>query len=516
MDGGLEDYPGSAARAALVILPAPDATEEQVAALASAVGGTVYEARLRLKEPLPRVVRIAPREEIEGTVAALRAARLEAQALDAEALLGELRPFPVRAMQPDGPAMRLSGPRGEVRIDLTRPALLVAGRLEPGRAGMPDTLFAHLYAGGWAEPLELVESDAGASEVLGAAKGPVRRVNFRAALELLRQQPGVAYDDRLVQHAGRIKECVVGDLFPPGPTERGAQVPTDLMSRVLHGLWRARLDERAAAAHDGALAVISTEPVARAGPSPVVVAPPQLVGRASRAAGLIQPPDPVDGGAGRWERLRLEERVPPPLVPRDPTRPLAPNVPGAPPITLVSRALALRVPHACVCCLAPPGRALLDVVAREERTAWGSVGAALASALGFGWFSVNFGKDAGELATRLRCPACDGCRRHELGREASRFVVGALAFVGLLVALGILGRVRPTPPLVAAIVACWSGALLLVRITAALVSRHGPGCPPHRAIRATCRGDEFEVVFGNRRFGERVAELNPDLVQELR
>ncbi len=540
---------------ALVMLPGGEPTDRMVEAVAAAFGLTAYEARMRVREPLPRVTTIGPADEVQGVADALRDAGVGVEVLDGAPLTGPLRPFPVQRLLVEGDRLHASGPRGEVTVDLRQPALLVGGRFEfkavvqsgfrRGEA-VDMVLFGHLYAGGWADPLELVESGIQGWDFLGASKSPARRTNFQKTLELLRRWPSVTWNDALLQHPGRIKDSLhglagKGHFLVTGAggasvTERSNQGGADLLSRVLYQLWRARLGDRVAA-HDGALTVVSvledtTDERLKAafggGPSALDLAhanvrkaaaeasaPPRPVsGRSPRAAALIAP-DPASAPptvpaepTSRRPSSRLGHADP--RFVGDPTRPMRPNPPGAPPVTLLLRGLSLQGPNACVCCLAPPARRPIE--ACNSQTDWESVasstlGVASFLALGSGWVRVKH-----EETVILRMPACADCYRHETSNELAWIVAAVGTFVGFLATLGKIGI--DSGKAVAFVLVAWGVALIVLGLLLSmLLARRGPRCSPTPPLRLKHVGNDFKVRFGNQSFGERIAELNAELVE---
>ncbi|MBX3469263.1 MAG: hypothetical protein KF878_20505 [Planctomycetes bacterium] len=546
--------PAPPSEVALVLLPGGEPTNAMAEAAAGALGLTPYEARLRLREPLPRVATVGPAEEVLACVGVLRAAGVGVETLDAAPLLGPLRPFPAQRLRLEGDRLHVEGQRGEVVVDLRRPVLLVGGRfdfkavLQAGfrRAEAVDMVpFGHLYAGGWADPIELVETGIEDWDFLGSARTPTRRTNFQNALALLRRFPDVTWNDALLQHSGRVKDCLHG-LAGKGHfvvtggggnvTERSNQSGADLLSRVIYLLWRARLGDRLAA-HDAALTVVSvredtTDERLKAafggGPSALDLAhenvrksvaeasaPPRPVsGRLSRSAGLIPPPDP-DSPSGPPAASEPTKRPSTRLghatagLAGDPTRPLRPNPPDAPPVALILRGLSLQAPHACVCCLEPPGPRAVQAAASQmdwESVASTTLGIAALFLFERGWFHTRH-----EETVILRVAACARCYKHETSNELAWILSAGASLIGLIATLAKLG----VASLKAVAFASLAWALLLVVLGLALsslLSRRGPRCAPHRPLRLAFKGHDFKVGFGNRSYGERIAELNPELV----
>jgi hypothetical protein len=537
---------------ALVFLPGANPTTAQVEALASICELTNVEARMRLGEALPRVAEVGPAAQIGAAAEALRAAAISVETLEAAPLTGPLRPFRVQRVRIEGDHLRLTGPRGEVVVDLRRPTLLVGGRFDfkvTASAGFRSAqavdmvMFGHLYAGGWADPLELVESELKDWDFLGGEKTAVRRTNFQRALERLRRWPDVTWNDALLQHPGRIKDSVLGlagkgHFVVSGATtvsESSNLGGADLLSRVFYQLWRARLGDRVRA-HDDGLTVVSVttetpeERVAAAfggGPTAVdlahpnvrsaaaeAAAPPRAAsGRASRVAGLIPPPDaaPAPLEPSRKPSGRLGHATA--NLAGDPTRPLRPNPPGAPPVTLLLRGLSLQAPHACVCCLGPPERRPIEAVASAtewENVASTGIGLLAFFATGWGWVHTQH-----EETMILRVPACRACYKHETSNELAWILASAGCLVGFLATLARTGL--PSGRVFAMVTVGWGCGLVVAGFLLSMfLARRGARCPEHRPLRLAFKGSDFKVFFGNRTYGERVAELNPDLLLERR
>lgn len=237
--------PASTAPAVLVILPAAsaDPVPGQADAVARAFGLTVPEARDELSEPLPRVAMRGAADSLLPLVDALSAAGVQAVAFEQTAIVPTGRPFVAERLRVTGATLHVHGPRGEERVDLARPVLLVAGLrgAPPASEGFESKetlLFGHLYAAGADDPLELTERDITDWRILGTDAGPDARENLRRVLERIRAHRGVTWNDSLVRHAGRVKDCTVGLADVDG---------ADVLSRVLHHTWRAERGSRRSA-----------------------------------------------------------------------------------------------------------------------------------------------------------------------------------------------------------------------------------------------------------------------------
>jgi hypothetical protein len=151
------------------------------------------------------------------------------------------------------------------------------------------------------------------------------------------------------------------------------------------------------------------------------------------------------------------------------------------------------------------------IEALAERTEWANVasstvGLLLFFNLGVGWFHSRHRE-----SLRLRLPACAACSRHETAGELAWLLAGGASLVGLLATLAVRGWHGPGPFFFA--LGGWAVLLVVTALTLSLVlARHGPGCAAERPVRLRHHGDDFEVRFGNRSFGERVAELNAALL----
>jgi hypothetical protein len=240
--------------AVLVILGGADAmTAPQVEAVGAVVKLTPYEVKLRFKGPVPRWGPVGPAAEILPLADALRAAGVDVEAIAADLILAPLDPVRVKSVRFEGEKVVLGGPRGEARIDLARPTLLVIGKVDLRASGdgvsavgeaRASVLFGHLYAGGRSEPFELLERDISDWSFLGEARSPVRRMNFEALLSRLATGPGVTRDDQLSVHHAKLKESALqGELLVGG------------------GLAGRRMGERRVA-HAGALREVRSSPPA--------------------------------------------------------------------------------------------------------------------------------------------------------------------------------------------------------------------------------------------------------------
>lgn len=492
---GVEPEPATPEdRRVLVLLPGALA-EGQPQALADTYGLTTDEATRYLREPLPRVLEVGPDEEAAERADALRAAGVRVEELDAAELLGPLRPWSVEELRLDGDWLRAQGPRGEARVDLRRPALLVVGRLG-GPASSFEERFAHLHAGGWSDPIEVVEGSLADGEFLGAERGLTPRANFDALLARLRRWPSVTVDESLLRHADRVQDCLSGLA---GADRSGTAADrTNLFSRVHYLLWREALGVRRREL-EGGIELLS---------KPTSHSPSRTTGRRSSGQGaLIQPrhaPEPTEprGGAG----ASRGGFAPPGFVFR-------PVPPGSPSISLVVRGLSnISVPPGCMCCLAPTSPRRIEAMA--SATDWGIVASAVLGLLsiflvGFGWVYKDPG--AYSESAGLRLPACESCFKHETSAGMAWFCSGALSLVGFVMTLQRTGL--PTAKLFGLVVVGWLLLFLVIGVVLVVVfSRRGSRCARSRPLKLKFHGADFQVVFGNHAYGEAVADLNPELV----
>lgn len=247
----------------LVTFPAAGPpSPEQEQALMTELGLGAYEARIRLGEPLPRLAATGAPEELRLRRLALEQAGVDALVLDAAEVA--LEPREVLGVVFDWPWLHLAGAWGEVRIDLDRPALAVAGKLlwsasgtgtsttYEGRdkvttittaRGAESTFFVHLYAGAGGPALALTEKSIQAWDFLGAEKTFAARTNFQLLSAALRARTGVTWDDRLQRHAEALGRTVdASRRASPGVNlySRSNDAAAAAMSRVLYHAWRGR------------------------------------------------------------------------------------------------------------------------------------------------------------------------------------------------------------------------------------------------------------------------------------
>ena len=196
-------------------------------------------------------------------------------------------------------------------------------------------------------------------------------------------------------------------------------------------------------------------------------------------------------------------------VSRDPLAALAPNPPDAPAFKYDARSLMLNLPMACVCCLGPPGRLPLQVVATSTDVYWGQIASSILGvfsffATGVGWVYTSHSQKRESI---LRCPACDDCRKHEEVYHVALLIGGALALIGFVASMY---RLKPTLYPGLALGGGWAVGGLVLAIVAEMLlgGRRGPTCAPHRPVRVSWRSEGFRLTLGNQSWGRRLAELN--------
>lgn len=195
------------------------------------------------------------------------------------------------------------------------------------------------------------------------------------------------------------------------------------------------------------------------------------------------------------------------LLRRDPNAPISPN-PGGPPFDYTASGLLLELPHFCVCCLGQPGRDRIEVVATKADVEWArvfmtAIGLAAVFTIGVGWYYTSHGK----LVERtLRCPACPACYRHETIQQMTWLLAG---LGGLVITIGAIILKKPATEVGIVMFAVGAVATLVAgNMLTLLVSQRGPRCAPHKPLKVSWWGADFRIAFGNRSYGQRVAELN--------
>lgn len=248
----------------------PDPSKPQLQAYADVTQTSLYEARLRLVEPLPRILRVGPTAHIAEAAQRLESAGIRCMYADAKKLLSGLKTYLVRKIERTGSTYRLTGhvyeprigdrvvPLGEEELTLGEaPMLLVSGRYDAHLKAQLSTTegtlrgeahemvaFAHLYPQGREIPYEFIEANIGDWSFLGEKMGYSGKANFRAFLNELKSAGRVDFDDSLLKHAGRIKNATAysqgGALAVNESTNmRGAEVLSHVQfiewSRSLEG-----------------------------------------------------------------------------------------------------------------------------------------------------------------------------------------------------------------------------------------------------------------------------------------
>jgi len=239
--------------------------EAPALALASALGTTVYEARLRLNVPGggPSVVAgFAEIRQAEESARKLRAAGFTAMILSQNAIESDASRFIVRRFEFSDQGIHAESRqekslevafrdidlilRGTSIVRKTETKTIEKRKLDIGRALMTSGLsitkseksiretttedregFSHLYSKGGPA---LVFRECGVLyDSLGPAMQPSRAANFITILtELRRRCPHALYDDRLVNRGGLAQ--LLGPMLSP---EEHLNVATSLLARVL-------------------------------------------------------------------------------------------------------------------------------------------------------------------------------------------------------------------------------------------------------------------------------------------
>ncbi|MEZ6186643.1 MAG: hypothetical protein R3F62_16740, partial [Planctomycetota bacterium] len=318
--------PASADTALFVLPPTPEPTKEQVQAYGKHLGLELYDARLRLNSPLPRVLRVGEQEPLEALAASLVADGVPAVCLPRVEAFGHgegwhelLR---VREIERQGDAFVFRGRRlsfdGTIVVDpepyIVGPdsgGLLVHGRYEfhasdsvtvavgpevvTDRATVDEKRgFAHLYLPGQEWAFQFVEDELDYG-FLGAEKGYVARINFQLFVKQLAELTH-ATSDILARHASLVGDSVPASSFlqigqgdaSALTTATDSEAGCHTISRLLRRLWASPEDcppevQRAADAL-----------LARAAPSRVPAG-----GRAAPPAGRRPPPARRGGPARR-------------------------------------------------------------------------------------------------------------------------------------------------------------------------------------------------------------------------
>jgi hypothetical protein len=243
----------------------PQNKEALAAALAAALGATVYEALSRLRSPGkgPFVVgvfaAIGPADEL---VKKLRLGGFEAALLKEDEIETEAAGFIVRKFRFGGDALMVESRKVEsLAIDYGRIDLIIRGtsiaqstvteivkekKFDPGLALLTSGLkmtkttektlestvqtregFFYLYAG---DQQTFIFREGGLSyDSLDTALRPTRQANFSYVIEELRRRcPEAVYDDRLLNRAGQVQ--LLGPSLSP---EKHMNIATSLLAKVL-------------------------------------------------------------------------------------------------------------------------------------------------------------------------------------------------------------------------------------------------------------------------------------------
>ena len=243
----------------------PQNKEVLAAALAAALGATVYEVFSRLRSPGngPFVVGVfATIEAAEELVKKLRLGGFEAALLKEDEIETEAVGFAVRKFRFGGNALIVESRKEEsLAIDYSSMDLIIRGtsiaqatstetvkvkKFDPGMALLTSGLkmtkttektiestvqtregFFYLYAG---DERTVIFREGGLGyDSLGAVMQPTRQANFSYVIEELRRRsPEAIYDDRLLSRAGQVQ--LLGPSLSP---EKYMNIATSLIAKVL-------------------------------------------------------------------------------------------------------------------------------------------------------------------------------------------------------------------------------------------------------------------------------------------
>jgi len=303
--------------AALFVLPpATEPDRAQIQAFAAHLGLEPYDARVRLGSPLPRLIRVGPRDELAGVAEALERDGLPALCLPLPDVLGHGQGWHealrVREVEVDGEAFVVRGRRhtreGEIvvedtphRLEPGAGGLLVRGRYEFHATGSVTVAvagevltdrattdqrvrFAQLYLPGHDWPFEFLEDELDYA-FLGPEKALVASTNFAVFAGKLSAGPAATTCDALERHSGQVQDsvCMPGSASYQGyhgsasalVTGSDSEAGANNLSRLLRHLWEHRgrgsecVQRAAAALLDGQAQ--ASAPAAR--PQPAARAP---------------------------------------------------------------------------------------------------------------------------------------------------------------------------------------------------------------------------------------------------
>lgn len=232
-------------------------SKEQVQALSSLFELDVYEAGQHLRSPLPRILRRAFLFEVERLVRQLSEAGIVVETVQTRALLLDLEPWWVRAIErnDEGHLVLVDADDQRVSVDPAREWLLVLGRYRPlvkqagagatplprrhsgtSKIARPQAVpFAHLYPAGGGRPYCFLESNLRDYGFLGDAQVALAtKLNFKTLLDQLRGLPNCAVNEDL---EANVPSQAAMDVFWSS-LERGAtkspNQDVDLLSRLVY------------------------------------------------------------------------------------------------------------------------------------------------------------------------------------------------------------------------------------------------------------------------------------------
>jgi hypothetical protein len=219
---------------ALVLRPRGEPTEAQIDAVRSATGMALYDARLRLRSPIPVVLGYHEEAAIDAACATLEAAGLAPFAVDAREI-GAPDAFTVKTVEREGDLLVLTSTDGRAdKLDLRDPRRVMRGRyvdmVEENRIDMTyrdggptqrtdkrrdrhrhvarHTPFAHVYRGS-SEPFVFEADAVRGYGFLGAARTGSATLNFLALADLLAQ--GADLDTTLERMDGTLTHVRILD-----------------------------------------------------------------------------------------------------------------------------------------------------------------------------------------------------------------------------------------------------------------------------------------------------------------
>jgi hypothetical protein len=256
-------------RAVLIVYPVADPSKAQLNAVSEALGVILYEARLRMAEPLPRLAASGPASELLPKVDRLREANIPCLCIEHEALFPKLRSLAVTAIARNGFALEMTleecwenGARSlrpeTVRLDLDRPRLLVIGRYDFEAKGITKqslglgarkkkvrtetnefVSFGHLYYEDSETPIEVNDEELKDFNFLEDEKRLSQRQNLAKVFNMIASGRNATRDESLQKYAGRIKDST--SSVGPGARQANNVAQADALSRALYFKWLEQL-----------------------------------------------------------------------------------------------------------------------------------------------------------------------------------------------------------------------------------------------------------------------------------